>query len=176
MKVKNLSRVLAFLVAAVMIFTALPLMANASDEAAEKYTVSYGSPAIPMNEMSIVDLTDLEVEMDKDGTVVAGADITWAAEEQEGMEFDAAAKTIYAKKVGRYKLTATANGVTKNVWVLVKTKSADKFYLVNLPELNKDTFVAKDWRVVGGTNAIEVTTEAGVTLHSASIETKQTVK
>ena len=129
MKGKNLSKVLAFLLAAVMIFSALPLMAFASDEAAT-YTVSYGSPAIPMDEMTIVNLADISVEMEK-GTVVSGADITWAAAQQEGIEFDAAAKTVFAKTAGRYMLTATANGVTKNVWVLVK-KESDTERLVSL--------------------------------------------
>ncbi|MBE6797590.1 MAG: hypothetical protein E7531_04550, partial [Ruminococcaceae bacterium] len=129
MKGKNLSKVLAFLLAAVMIFSALPLMAFASDET-EPYVVSYGAPAIPMNEMTIVNLADISVEMDNQGTVVSGADITWAADAQNGIEFDANAKTVFAKVAGRYKLTATANGVTKNVWVLVKTAEQEDFYLV----------------------------------------------
>jgi len=144
MKAK-LSKVLAMLLAGVLIFTTLPLMAFASDET-EPYVVSYGSPAIPMNEMTRVNLADISVEMEK-GTVVSGADITWAATEQEGIEFDAAAKTVFAKVAGRYKLTATANGVTKNVWVLVKTAEQEDFYLVNLPELNKNTVVVDDWKL-----------------------------
>ena len=47
MKAK-LSKVLALLLACVMIFTTLPLMAFASDEAANIYTVSNESPAISM--------------------------------------------------------------------------------------------------------------------------------
>jgi Flp pilus assembly protein CpaB len=95
MKRAKFSKVLAFFLAAVMIFSALPLMAFASDEAAT-YTVSYGAPAIPMNEMTVVNLADISVEMER-GTVVSGADITWAAAEQDGIEFDAAAKTVFAK-------------------------------------------------------------------------------
>jgi len=155
MKRAKFSKVLAFLLAAVMIFSALPLMAFASDEAAT-YTVSYGAPAIPMNEMTIVNLADISVEMEK-GTIVSGADITWAAAEQDGIEFDAAAKTVFAKTAGNYKLTATVGGVTKNVWVLVKEAEQDKFYLVNIPELNKDTFVNDDWRVMGSTNNTDLT-------------------
>ena len=155
MKRAKFSKVLAFLLAAVMIFSALPLMAFASDEAAT-YTVSYGAPAIPMNEMTIVNLADISVEMEK-GTIVSGADITWAAAEQDGIEFDAAAKTVFAKTAGNYKLTATVGGVTKNVWVLVKEAEQDKFYLVNIPELNKDTFVVNDWRIFGGKNNTNIT-------------------
>ena len=88
MKRAKFSKVLAFLLAAVMIFSALPLMAFASDET-EPYVVSYGSPAIPMDEMTIVNLADISVEMEK-GTVVSGADITWSADAQTGIEFDAA--------------------------------------------------------------------------------------
>lgn len=146
MKGKKLSKALAFLLAVVMVFTTLPMFAFAEDE---PYVVSYGSPAILMNEGTWVDLSDIYVEMDAAGTTVSGADITWAAEKQDGMSFNAAEKTVNAKAAGRYKLTATANGVTKNVWVLAKTAEETDFYLVNIPSLNSNTYNPEDWKAFG---------------------------
>jgi len=142
MKGKNLSKVLAFLLAAVMIFSALPLMAFASDET-EPYVVSYGSPAILMNEMTKVNLADISVEMER-GTVVSGANITWSAESQDGLSFDPATKIIEALAKGTYKLTATVGDVSKTIYVMAKTEEETDFYLLN-KTLNKNTFVLEDW-------------------------------
>ena len=144
MKGKNLSKVLAFLLAAVMIFSALPLMAFASDEAAT-YTVSYAAPAIPMDVNTKVDLKTLAVEMAA-GTTVSGAECDWATEETDGIVLDATKKTVEALAAGNYKLTATANGVTKNVWVIVRAEGETEFYLVNIPKVNPSTFVFDEWR------------------------------
>ena len=163
MKTKRFSKVLALMVAAVMIFSALPLMAFAADEAAT-YTVSFGAPAIPMNVYTKLDLKTIAVEMVKGEAAVSGADITWAADAQDGLTFDATNKTVEVAAVGNYKLTATANGVTKNVWVVVKTEEQDKFYLVNIPVLNQDSFVVEDWRLIGGHNDTELTAQDGVDL------------
>ena len=142
MKGKNLSKVLAFLLAAVMIFSALPLMAFASDET-EPYVVSYGSPAILMNEMTKVNLADISVEMER-GTVVSGANITWSAESQDGLSFDPATKIIEALAKGTYKLTATVDDVSKTIYVMAKTAEETDFYLLD-KTLNKNTFVLEDW-------------------------------
>ena len=123
------------------------------------YTVSYAAPAIPMNVYTKLDLKTIAVEMVKGEAAVSGADITWAAAAQDGLTFDATNKTVEVAKVGNYKLTATANGVTKNVWVVVKTEEQDKFYLVNIPVLNQDSFVVEDWRLVGGKNDTELTVQ-----------------
>ena len=143
MKGKNLSKVLAFLLAAVMIFSALPLMAFASD-AAETYTVSYGAPAIPMNEMTVVNLADISVEMEK-GTVVSGADITWAAAEQDGIEFNADAKTVTAFSKGIYKLTATAGDLSKTIYVMVKTVDETEWVLYD--KTFEKEVLPEDWTV-----------------------------
>jgi len=162
MKQAKISKVLALVLACVMVFTTLPLFAFAADES-ETYTVSYGAPAILMNKNTKVNLADISVEMDAEGTTVSGADITWAAEAQDGIVFNAAAKTVTAMAKGVYKLTATSSDVTKNVWVMVKEEEEDKFYLVNLPQLNKDTFVADDWRIFGSINNTDVTVSDALT-------------
>ncbi|MBO5726209.1 MAG: hypothetical protein J6S00_04025, partial [Clostridia bacterium] len=144
MKVKNLSKVLAFMVAVVMIFAALPIMANA-DNAADAFVVSYGAPAIPMDVNTKVDLKTLAVEITK-GTTVSGADCEWATDVADGIVLDANKKTVEALEKGNYKLTATTAGVTKNVWVIVKAVEETDFYLVNFESLNKDTFNPDDWR------------------------------
>ncbi len=152
---KKLSKLVAFLLAFAMVFTTLPLMAFAEDE--EAYVVSYGSPAILMNEDTAVNLNDIFVEMNQGGTAISGSAIVWSANMQDGLVFNATAKTVYVEKPGTYKLTAIANGVTKNVWVIAKTASQDKFYLVNIPTFNKSTFVEEDWRIFSSTNNTDVT-------------------
>jgi len=143
MKGKNLSKVLALLLACVMIFTTLPLMAFAADET-EPYIVSYGAPAVLMNVDTIVDLNDLFFEMDAEGTVVSGADITWSAEKQDGLSFNVTNKRIAAEAKGTYKLTATVGDISKNIYVMVKTADETDFYLIN-KTLNQNTFVLEDW-------------------------------
>ena len=153
MKGKKLSKVLAILLAVVMIFTTLPLMVFASTET---YTVSFGAPAIPMNVNTKVDLKTLKVEIVKGATAVSGADITWAADAQEGLTLDADNKTVEVTAAGNYKLTATVGETTKNVWVIAKTAEQDKFYLVNIPNL-RDVIGEDYWRVFGNYNGTELT-------------------
>ena len=118
MKGKNLSKVLAFLLAAVMIFSALPLMAFASDETANIYTVSNESPAIPMTAGTKIAVADLAVTF-SDGTVVAGDALTWASSADSVVIEDG---YIIAKEAGPVKLTVTAEGKTRNVYAAVATK------------------------------------------------------
>ncbi|MBO5726379.1 MAG: hypothetical protein J6S00_04895, partial [Clostridia bacterium] len=161
MKVKRLSKVLAFLLAFVMVFTTLPLLAFAEPE--ETYIVSYGSPAILMNEMTKVNLGDIYVEMDAAGTTVPGNLITWSAEKNDGISYNAVDKTIIAYAKGTYKLTATYNGTVKNVYVMVKKENEDKFYLVNIPSLNSSSFVEEDWRIFSSINNTDVTVSDALT-------------
>ena len=95
MKRTKLSKVLALLLACVMIFTTLPLMAFAQDEA-DPYIVSYGAPAIPMNTLTKVNLSDIYVEMDANGTTVPGSLVIWNAEKNDGFAYNAADNTITA--------------------------------------------------------------------------------
>ena len=157
MKAKNLSKVLAFLVAAVMIFSALPLMAFATDEATT-YTVSYGAPAIPMDVDTKVDLKTLNVEMVKGATAVSGADITWAAAAQDGLTLDVAKKTVEVTAVGNYKLTATVGETTKNIWVIAKPADQEKIYLVNIPNVWA-TITGGKWRIFGNKNSTDITVD-----------------
>ncbi|MBQ9920452.1 MAG: LPXTG cell wall anchor domain-containing protein, partial [Clostridia bacterium] len=75
------------------------------------------------------------------------------------LTFNATNKTVEVAKVGNYKLTATANGITKNVWVVVKTEQQDKFYLVNMPKIDEETFVVNDWRLVSNYNDTDLTVQ-----------------
>ena len=151
MKGKKLSKVLACLLAVVMIFTTLPMMAIAADV---PYVVSYGSPAILMNKDTAVNLNDIYVEMidplknNGNAGTVSGANITWAATAQDGMIFNATAKTVYAMKTGNYKLTATANGITKNVWVIAKEAAATDFNIVNYDFTKAGSFVPSEWNAI----------------------------
>ena len=100
MKAK-LSKVLAMLLACVLIFTTLPLMAFASDEAANIYTVSNESPAIPMTVGTQIAVGDLAVTF-SDGTVVAGDALTWIS---TGSGVSVKNGYLVAKEVGPVKLT-----------------------------------------------------------------------
>ena len=162
MKRTKLSKVLALLLACVMIFTTLPLMAFAQDEA-DPYIVSYGAPAIPMNTLTKVNLSDIYFEMDANGTTVPGSLVTWNAEKNDGFAYNAADNTITAFAKGTYKLTATYNGTTKNVWVMVKEADEEKFYFVNIPLFNSGTFVEDNWRIFSSINNTDVTVSDALT-------------
>ena len=155
MKGKKLSKVLAILLAVVMIFTTLPLMAFASTET---YTVSFGAPAIPMNVNTKVDLKTLKVEIVKGATAVSGADITWAAAAQDGLTLDVAKKTVEVTAVGNYKLTATVGETTKNIWVIAKPADQEKIYLVNIPNVWA-TITGGKWRIFGNKNSTDITVD-----------------
>ena len=124
----------------------LVTLPNAVETKTEIYTVSYGSPAIPMNENTAVDLSLLNVEMDADGTVVSGADITWKAQKQEGLYLNNAGKKVSVYAAGNYKLTATYNGVSKNVWVIAKKAQDTDFALIDYNFA--DGYNPADWQFV----------------------------
>ena len=46
----------------------------------ENFKVTYGSPAVPMVAGYSIDLIALQVEFEKGGSPISGADITWEAE------------------------------------------------------------------------------------------------
>lgn len=124
----------------------LVTLPNAVETKTEIYTVSYGSPAIPMNENTAVDLSLLNVEMDAEGTVVSGADITWKAQKQEGLYLNNAGKKVSVYAAGNYKLTATYNGVSKNVWVIAKKAEDTDFALIDYNFA--DGYNPNDWQFV----------------------------
>ncbi|MBO5726408.1 MAG: hypothetical protein J6S00_05045, partial [Clostridia bacterium] len=119
MKARNLSKVLAFMVAVVMIFAALPIMAIASDETAKVYTVSNESPAIPMTVNTQIAVSDLAVTF-SDGTVVAGDALTWVSTSDAVVVADG---YLLAKAIGTVKLTVITDGdITRNVYVVVASE------------------------------------------------------
>ena len=170
MKVKNLSKVLALMVAVVMIFAALPIMANA-DNTADAFVVSYAAPAIPMDVNTKVDLKTLAVEIAA-GTTVSGAECDWATEETDGIVLDATKKTVEALAVGNYKLTATVNGTPKNVWVIVRAEGETNFYLVNFSPLNQNTFNVDDWRGFATKSSKVTPNLSNIVLKSTHIQTE----
>ena len=147
MKGKKLSKVLALLLAFMMIFSTVSIIAYADAE--EPYVVSYGAPAVLMNEQTWVNLNDIYVEMKDDGTNSSGAEITWSAEQQDGLVFDAVSKTIYAEKEGRYKLIATANGVAKKVFEEKVNSIKDAVLCVDIIATSEVKGYAKDWNLGG---------------------------
>lgn len=144
MKGKKLSKVLALLLACAMIFTTLPLMAFANTET---YTVSYGSPAILMNESTKVNLNDLLFEMDAAGTTVPGNLITFTAKADDGFAYNPVDKSVIAYGKGTYKLTATYNGIEKTIYVMVKKADETEFVLLDY-DFTVDKFVPEEWNLV----------------------------
>ncbi len=124
---KALSLVLAIAILLTTMVTTFSVFANTEST---PYLVEFESPAIPMNEMTTTDLSKIQVEMNESGTVVSGADIEWATDEA-GVILDNVNKKLSAVAKGNYKLTATYSGTTKNIWVVVKEKSATDFYLID---------------------------------------------
>jgi len=144
MKGKKLSKVLALLLACAMIFTTLPLMAFANTET---YTVSYGSPAILMNESTKVNLNDLLFEMDAAGTTVPGSLITFTAKADDGFAYNPVDKSVIAYGKGTYKLTATYNGIEKTIYVMVKKADETEFVLLDY-DFTVDKFVPEEWNLI----------------------------
>ena len=95
--------------------------------------------------------------MDAEGTIAMGNQIIWDADKQDGLYLNETANKVSVYKAGIYKLTATAGGKTKNVWIVAREAEGDKFYLVNMPELNANTFNTDDWRIMGSTNNTDLT-------------------
>ena len=109
--------------------------------------------------------------MDAEGTIATAAEIIWDAPKQDALYLNEDANRVSVYAAGTYKLTATANGVTKNVWVVAKNEDDSNFYLVNIPSLNGATFVESDWRIFSSMNNTDITIADALSTNLLSIGT-----
>lgn len=141
---KIISAVLAVAIVMCSIVTTFSVFADN----AETYSVTYGSPAIPMFLNTKVDLKNMEFQFEQNGEFVTGKSVTWSVdadnENPAGIILDASAKTVAALSLGTYKLNAAYGGKDYKVFVMVNTQDDYNFYLEN-PGLTTTDFNADNW-------------------------------
>ena len=125
MKGKKLSKALAFLLAVVMVFTTLPMFAFAEGEA-ETYCVTKASPAIPMNAMTQVRLSDLTFEIGD--SIVNGANVEITLDDTTS-DVAIGNGIIVAYNKGAYPATISYQGQTQTVYIVVKSLSDTEWVL-----------------------------------------------
>lgn len=125
MKGKKLSKALAFLLAVVMVFTTLPMVAFAEGEA-ETYCVTKASPAIPMNAMTQVKLSDLTFEIGD--SIVNGANVEITLDDTTS-DVAIGNGIIVAYNKGAYPATISYQGQTQTVYIVVKSLSDTEWVL-----------------------------------------------
>ncbi len=124
---KVLSIIVAFAVILCSVTVSLATFADNTPAAVEPYLVSWGAPAIPLYEGTMLDLSTVDVQLTKGGEYTKGTDIAWALPEDSG-EISLNGNILVAKKAGPALITANGS----NVWVLVNEKGDSTFYLENM--------------------------------------------
>lgn len=121
----------------------------------ENFKVTYGSPAVPMVAGYSIDLSALQVEFEKGGSPVSGADITWEAEAgTSAAEYlDAANKIFSALSTGTFKLTAKNGEKSKTVYIMANEVGDYTYELVDV-DFAKDSFPTDSWLYTCGDNGL----------------------
>jgi len=159
---KSISLILALAVLLTSVVSTVSVFA-----ASAPYNVSYGSPAIPMFVDKAVDLNNIEVQFTNGGNYVDGDSITWGI--AEGTDTSAVTfkneHYLVANATGIHTLTATANGSTKNIYVVVNNEDNYDFYLANV-DLTGGLNLS-DWSFYSQTTKLDVW-EGGTTAYYTS--------
>ena len=92
------------------------------------YTVTDASPALPMNEFTTVETVDFYVNFAKFGGVVSGNSVTFTAK-SNGIVINNDEHTISAYGKGVYGVTATYQGQSVDMYVVVKNKAESEWAL-----------------------------------------------
>lgn len=132
MKRKPFVFLCSLLLVFVFLIMAYPATAVSVSTADEKLTVAFRTPAIPADTNQTVDLTKYNVEFNA-SSLVSADEITWSSDDI----------TITDNKVkptskGVYKIIATSDSSTKNVYLVVKAPS-DTEYVLYADDFNTNT-------------------------------------
>jgi len=144
-------KVISCILALAVLLCSITCVFSVFADSAEVYSVTYGSPAIPMFIDKAVDLNNIEVQFTNGGVSVQGDSITWALADGTDTADVSIEKGHYlvANKTGIHKLTASANGYEpKNIYVVVNDENNENkydFYLVDLDFTDTADFVRDDW-------------------------------
>lgn len=130
MKIKILTKkaiccILALAVVLTSVISTISVFASESP-----YKVSFRTPAIPMDTLTVLNLKDIEVQLEQDGAYYNGADLFWFAVAPDNSKFvvDDAEGTITTYQRGVYTLMAQSiDGKQKNIYLSVKLKSENAF-------------------------------------------------
>ena len=104
------------------------------------YTVTDGSPAIPMFRGKVVDLTKVRIEF-ADGSKVMATDVTW--EQTSGSNVTKTGNTLVSGSAGTSVFTVSYEGKSKNIYVIVN-KDGDYDFVLEKRDL-KTEYNVGDW-------------------------------
>lgn len=136
---KSISLILALAVLLTSVVSTISVFA-----AETPYEVSFRAPAIPMDAMTVLDLADIKVQLQENGTYYAGDELIWFATTTDASKFvlNESAGTITAYQRGVYSLMAqSTDGKQKMIYLSVKQKDEKAFPIYektfdNYTELN----------------------------------------
>lgn len=122
---KSISLILALAVLLTSVISTISVFA-----AETPYEVSFRAPAIPMDAMTVLDLADIKVQLEENGTYYAGDELIWFATTTDASKFvlNESEGTITAYQRGTYPLTAqSTDGKQKTIYLSVKQKDETAF-------------------------------------------------
>ncbi len=119
--------------------------------------ITFVSPAIPANVGDVIDLTAYAVEFENDKATMPSA-ITWANGETAVTSFTPDAKGVTA-------LTATANGVSKTIYVVAKEATDTKYVLYRNDFGSADAVAEMHKSTMGSSRATATYAEGGYLSH-----------
>lgn len=119
--------------------------------------ITFVSPAIPANVGDVIDLTAYAVEFENDKATMPSA-ITWANGETAVTSFTPDAKGVTA-------LTATANGVSKTIYVVAKEAAETKYVLYRNDFGSADAVAEMHKSTMGSSKATATYAEGGYLSH-----------
>ena len=125
MKKKFIGILSCILTFAIMLCS-LPLYVFAEETQTGTYSITYGSPAIPMYEMKQTDLSKVTVQFESGGEAISGSDIDWTVSDNAtGIEISES-KILKAYTAGIYRIFANYGGTKITLYVIVnKAGSSD---------------------------------------------------
>lgn len=141
---KALSAVLALAVILCSITATLSVFAGNEGAAEEPYNVYWRAPAIPMYESTMIDLSNVNVQLTEDAALTDGTAVTWTLDPEATGAWLVGTKLYVAGK-GNYKLTAASGENTLNVWVVANKDGEKDFYLENVDGSKLTAFSDSEW-------------------------------
>ncbi len=155
---RAISLILAICVVLTAMVTTFSVFADEPSAVAQStvYTVTYGSPAIPMYENHKLNLSNVEVQFTNGGTAVNGAKINWEIIDGDFLAYNAGANVLSAFGTGIATLKATdkATNTTRNIYVVVEENGATEFVLFDhsFNTFDKTQWYAVEYAVEYGAN------------------------
>lgn len=152
----SLTKKLCVFLALVTLLCCFPII---SVTASATSTVDFSSPAICANTGDTVDLSSYNVEF-SDGKAVSADKISWTSE-----DIAVSLNRVSPAQVGVFKLTATADGKSKAVYLVVKSPS-DTEYVLYYDDFSADSL--SSYRTVQQTSGAKMSVSDGKLILNAN--------